>query len=253
MMKKAVSIKRGGLILALLISFNAFAARTDCPEFYTDGVAPDLVNLKLKNYTKELCYTGHTTLYSGLARAPLWSAQLLTPSTVQNASNIPRSNDFREDENLVDDWRNKLSDFRGSGYDRGHIAPAGDMPSQQADSESFILSNIIAQDEDLNRNLWAAIEMAVRRLSQHKPVYVITGPLWVGPEVNWLRSRVMVPTHIYKLVYDPRTDAAGVYLVENKPRARHREITVSELEALAGISFLPTKSPKILKLPRPRY
>lgn len=241
------------LSLTLIISSNAYAAATSCSDFYVDGIAPKITNPKLAEYTKELCYSAYGTMYSGMARAPIWGAQYLTPSSSNAAAHIPRSNDFRENNELVEDWRNKLTDFRGSGYDRGHIAPAGDMLNLEADSESFLLSNIIAQNDELNRTLWAAIESAVRRLSQHRPVYVVTGPLWLGPEVNWLRGRVMVPTHLYKLVYDASNDAAGAYLVENKARSKHQEISLAELEALAGIQFFPTRSPKIMKLPRPRY
>lgn len=245
--------KRVVLSLALIIASNVHSAPTYCPEFYVDGIAPNITNPKLKEYSKELCYSAYGTMYSGMARAPIWSAQYLTRASTEAAKNIPRSNDFRENESLVEDWRSRLTDFRGSGYDRGHVAPAGDMPSYEADSESFLLSNVIAQNDELNRNLWAAIELAVRKLSHHRPIYVITGPLWLGPEVNWLRGRVMVPTHMYKLVYDPGNDEAAAYLVENKARAQHSEISLAELEALANIDFLPTKSPKIMKLPKPRY
>lgn len=232
---------------------SSLAATSNCPENYYDGIAPDIENYKMAQYVKELCSPGYGVFYSGLARAPLWSAENLTPGRIEQATGLPRSNNFSEDTRLPEDWRNKLSDFVGSGYDRGHMAPAGDMRNPAADSASFLLSNIIAQDPNSNRNLWAAIEAAVRALAAHRQVFVITGPLWLGSEVQWLRSRVMVPTHTYKLVYDPVLNQGAAYLTENASHKRHKTISIQQLRELAGIDFLPNKSPKLLKLPRPRY
>src|SRR5690606_14564827 len=147
-----------------------------------------------------------------------------------------------------------LTDYRGSGYDRGHLVPSADMPTPSSDSQSFLLSNIVPQDPNLNRNLWAAIEAAVRAHANHRPVYTITGVLFKGAQIERGKGRVLVPTHLYKLVYEPGRNAAAAYLVQNAPRKRHQEITLAELEELAGIRFLPgaTNVGK-LKLPRPRY
>lgn len=242
------------LAIGLVAAGVAYSAPTQCPGHYFNDERPDLINPKLELSAKELCSDGYAVWYSGVARAPLWSAEFLSPGRVQAARGLPRSNNFREDTRLPGDWRAKLSDFRGSGFDRGHMAPSGDMPNPAADSQSFLLSNIIAQDPHLNRNLWAAIEMATRAKAAHGPLYVITGPLFLGPSIARLNKRVMIPTHVFKLLYDPRTNSAAAYFVPNASHKRHQEITLEQLEELAGISFLPgAEHVTPMKLPRPRY
>ena len=113
---------------------------------------------------------------------------------------------------------------------------------------------MIPQDPNLNRNLWSALESAVRSQAAYQPIYVITGALFIGSELQRMKGRVLVPTHVYKLLYDPKQNAAAAYLVENAPDKRHREVSLAELEEIAGVKFLPAaKNVAKLKLPRPRY
>lgn len=246
----------GAVALTLMLAGLAHGAQSACPEHYYKGQRPDIVNERLALSAKELCSAGHAVWYSGVARAPLWSASFLTKGRLEQAATVPRSNNFREDRRIPSDWRAKLVDFRGSGFDRGHLAPSADMPTPIADSESFLLTNIVAQNPQLNRNLWASIERAVRAHAKHRSVYVITGVLYLEPKVERINGRVMVPSHMYKLVYEPQRQAAAAYLVENRANVRHREVTLAQLEQMAGVSFLPGVSGnevRPLKLPRPRY
>jgi len=232
----------------------AIQAVTDCPHLYHAATPPRLTNSRLGQHTRELCSDHYAVLYSGVARSPLYAAEYLTKGKVVASREFGRTNDFRPDTRLPKDWRSELADFRKSGFDRGHLAPSADMPTPAADSQSFLLSNIVAQNPQLNRKLWAAIEKAVRALAMHRPVYTITGVLFKGERIERLNNRVMIPTHLYKLVFEPKQNAAAAYLVENQANRRHREISLEELETLAGVEFFP-KNSKIgrLKLPRPRY
>jgi len=227
---------------------------TSCPNLYPAATPPALINKRLGISARELCSDHYAVYYSGVARAPLYAVEYLTAGKIKAARELGRANDFRADTRIPSDWRAQLSDFRGSGWDRGHMAASGNMPTPGADSQSFLLTNIIAQDPQLNRNLWAAIEKAVRAHAMHNPVYVFTGALFLGEEIKRLNSRVLIPTHIYKLVYDVNRNQGAAYLIENAPNRRHREVNLEELQALAGIDFLPGKQTVgMLKLPRPRY
>lgn len=242
------------LAMGALVMPPATAAPTDCEGHYYGDQRPDLNNLKLGVSAKELCSDYFAIWYSGVARSPLWSAEFLSRGRIEAGRGVDRSNDFRPDTRLPKDWRSELNDYRGSGFDRGHLAPSADMPTPGSDSQSFLLSNMIPQDPALNRGLWAAIESAVRAQANYKPIYVITGAIFHGQSINRLNGRVLIPTHVYKLIYDPERNMAGAYLVENAPNKRHRELTLSELEQFAGVSFLPAaQGVKKLKLPRPRY
>jgi len=230
------------------------ASPSTCVGSYFQDQRPVATNPKLNLSARELCHDYHAVWYSGVSRTPLWSAAFLTKGRILAGRNVPRTDNFREDTRLPSDWRAKLSDYRGSGYDRGHLVPSADMPTPKSDSESFLLSNIVPQDPNLNRNLWAAIESAVRAHANHRNVYTITGVVFAGQKIERLKGRVLIPTHIYKLVYEPERNVAAAYLVENAPRKRHREISLRELEQFAGVRFLPgARNVGLLKLPRPRY
>lgn len=230
------------------------AAPSKCANQYFLDQRPDFVNPKLELSSMELCSDYFATMYSGVAKSPLYSAEYLTQGRLQAAKQYGRSNDFRPDTRIPSSMRAELSSFKGSGYDRGHLAPSADMPTPGSDSQSFLLSNMVAQDPTLNRGLWAAIEGAVRAQANYSPVYVITGAMFRGNNIKRIKGGVLVPTHVYKLVFDPKANAAAAYVVENAPNKRHQEVSLQELESLAGIKFLPgATNVRTMKLPRPRY
>lgn len=233
---------------------TAYAAPSDCANSYFADQRPDVNNPKLSSSAKELCSDYYAVWYSGIARTPLWSAEFLSQGRIEKSYNGTRTEDFRPDMRLPSDWRATLADYKKSGFDRGHMSPSADMPGPAAVSSSFLLSNMVPQDPQLNRNLWAAIEKSVRARAKYQPLYVITGPLFLGEKIDRINGRVLVPTHIFKLLYDPKDNTAGAYLVENAPNKRHVEVTLEELEQKAGVKFLPGASNvKVMKIPRPRY
>ena len=112
------------LVVALVVSNAAAAA---CPQHFFGGTAPALTNPKLTPRTRQICYTEFALLHSGLTRTPLWVAEHLTPRRASGARALNRVNNFHADPNLPPDERAELSDYVRSGFDRGHMAPAGDM------------------------------------------------------------------------------------------------------------------------------
>jgi endonuclease G len=225
------------------------AAKTDrpaCPEHFQDGRAPVLVEPKLTPRTRTLCYSGYAVLFSGLTRTPLWSAEHLTAQRVGEARGQDRVNAFHPDPNLPAEERSELSDYARSGYDRGHMAPSGDMPDAQSQEESFSLANMIPQDAENNRHLWAKIESGVRDLAAEAgDVYVVTGPVFAGENVQSLKGRVLVPTQIYKAVYIPKRASAAAYLAENGPGQEVRVLSLSKLRLLTGLDPFPALSQEI--------
>src|SRR4051812_1114076 len=191
------------VILALLWPRIADAAPSACPEHFLDGQVPDVVNGKLLAKARPLCFSGFAVLHSGVTRTPLYAAEHLSRARIEAARQLERADSFHEEARLPPDERADLSDYARSGYDRGHMAPAGDMPDPAAMAESFTFANIVPQNPEDNRNLWEAVESAVRGLALRSgEVYVITGPLFEGDDLRSLKGRVLVPTRIYKAVYD---------------------------------------------------
>lgn len=234
------------LFLALSLPLTAIAATSACPYHYAGGKAPDVLNKKLSAETRELCNTGFVVMHSGVARTPLWSAEHLTRDRIDNAKGMERRNAFHVDERLPANERAELADYARSGYDRGHMAPSGDMPDETTQFESFALSNMVPQDPQNNRHLWEGIESAVRKLTiERGELYVLTGPLFQGSDLKRIHGRVLVPSHIYKVVYDPRRKEAGAYLVTNTNSQAYQRVSVTELEQMAGISLLPGVSNSI--------
>ncbi len=234
----------------------AFAGRPACPSHYFQGVSPDITNPKMLKDSRELCFTRFGVMHSGITRTPLWSAEHLTRDGLSSAGGLVRVNSFHPEERLPAGSRAELGDYSRSGYDRGHMAPNGDMPDKQSQSESFSLANIVPQDPESNRGIWQRIESSVRALAKRRgELFVITGPLFRGGKLEQVGGRVMVPSHVYKIVLDPTRGRAGAYLVENAPTSGYATVSIAELEAIAGIDFFPAMPASVkrekMDLPKP--
>jgi endonuclease G len=111
---------------------------------------------------------------------------------------------------------------------------------------------MVPQDPRNNRGIWEGIELAVRHLTEQRgELYVITGPLFVGSTVQQLNGRVLVPTDIYKLVYDPKRNEGAAYLVKNVDTREVQQLSVEEIGKMAGFDFLPAFKSSRLALPDP--
>jgi len=227
-----------------------------CTAQYLDGAFPQILNSTLRNKTKLGCFDHFTVMHSGITRTALWSAERLTRANIAAASKLPREDSFRAEDRLPKNERAELSDYTRSGYDRGHLAPNADEPSKVAQWQSFSLANIVPQNPDNNRNLHAGIEKSVRAWAkQSGELYVITGPLFLSDKLSSLHNRVIIPTHIFKAVYDPSNGVASAYLEKNAPGMEYETISISELQRISGIDFFPTLSDqaknKRFRLPGP--
>ncbi|WP_225890082.1 DNA/RNA non-specific endonuclease [Indioceanicola profundi] len=243
--------------MALLILTASAATATECPEHFAGGEAPVLRNEKLAPKARELCNIGFALLHSGLTRTALYAAEHLTRHRVRDAKGDERNDTFHEESRLPAQDRARLSDYARSGYDRGHLAPNGDMPEPESQHQSFSLANMIPQNPDNNRNLWRLIETATRDLALERgELYVVTGPIYQGSEVKALKGRVLIPTHIYKAILDPRTGEAAAYVTPNAPGRSHEEISIAALERRTGIEVFPllpaSSRQRAMDLPEPQ-
>jgi endonuclease G len=227
-----------------------------CADHYLDGRAPQILNARLAPATRELCFNVFSVMHSGVTRTPLWSAEHLEAREVESAQQLSRENSFHAESRLPSAQRAELADYARSGYDRGHMAPNGDMPDRDSQRDSFSLANIVPQDGENNRHLWAGIEGVVRKMAKKEgELYVVTGPAFLGSNLRKV-GNVLVPTHLYKLVYSPRQKAGAAWFVENTPDAKANVIPIPELERIIGINLLPALSEqekeKMLRLPNIR-
>ena len=252
MMQKTIA----AALLACGLLAAGIAAAGDCPAHYVGGRLPEIHNQKMAAATTELCYGVFGVMHSGLTRTPLWSAEHLTAGNLAAAQDLSRENSFHAEAQLPAGQRAELSDYARSGFDRGHMAPNGDMPDRESQHQSFTLANMVPQDGDNNRHIWAGIEGAVRKMAlKEGDLYVITGPAFIGGNLQKI-GNVLVPSHLYKVVYSPRQRAGAAFFIENKSTSDYQVLSIAELESKIGINLLPSLSAQqkdtVLRLPNIR-
>lgn len=244
------------ILLACGLLAANLAAASSCPAFYMGGKLPEIRNAKMNASTRELCYEVFGIMHSGVTRTPLWSAEHLTADNLKSAQHLSRENSFHAEPALPESQRAELADYARSGFDRGHMAPNADMPDRLSQHQSFTLANMVPQNGQNNRHAWAGIEGAVRKLAQKDgDLYVITGPVFAGGNLQKI-GNVLVPSHLFKVVYSPRQRAGAAYYIENKPTDDYQLVSIAELESRVGINLLPSLSTQqkqaVLRLPKIR-
>ncbi len=226
---------------ALRPGLRALTGFDKCRQFFP-GELPRVPETRL-TLSRDLCYDAFAVLHSGQSKTPVFVVERLTRATLDDAADEVRGNRFFADARLPSRERANLEDYKGSGLDRGHMAPAADMPTAQANDQSFSLANMVPQARINNQRTWAGIEKATRHYIRRAqgPVFVFTGPVYAGAPARTIGpGQVWVPTHLYKLVYDAGTGKSWAHWVENTDEARAgKPITYRELVERTGIEFLP--------------
>ena len=188
-------------------------------------------------------HEGFTVSYNSDYKIANWVAWELTREKAR-ANQVERTNRFERDPK-VRGGSASYEDYRGSGYDRGHLAPAGDMKwSRRAMEESFYLSNICPQDRRMNAGIWNDLEMKCRNwAAKHGAIHIITGPV-ITDNMNRIgRNRVAVPDYFYKVIYNPadgKHEGIG-FIMENREYTNRSlgslATTIDDVEAITGIDF----------------
>ncbi len=155
---------------------------------------------------------GYVLEHSSLDKIPYWVCEHVTPPQI--VGNAERSNQFKVDPDLKGP-HSTPADYKSSGYDQGHQAPAGnEAADQQLQNETFYLSNMAPQLPNLNRDAWKSLETLTRTwVKQYSEAYEITGPIFYDPKEDnpqtadgtikfWTigKDAVSVPTHFYKII-----------------------------------------------------
>ena len=220
-------------LIALCTSLNALAAFEDCKHLFPAQQIPITPQVG-----RDLCFDSFAIYYSPQDKKPIYTVERLNKEQL-SAPHPRRSNQFYEEARLPFAERALLSDYRGSGYDRGHNAPAGDMSNERSMAQSFSLANMMPQARQNNQGIWAKnVEEPTRAYAKRAAgdIYVYTGSTGNNGSIG--RSRVTIPSYLYKLVYDPSKNTAWGYWIENTNEARMAPpITYQELVEKTGIDF----------------
>ena len=184
------------------------------------------MNPRLAQRTTLLCNDAYAVLASGVTHGAIWSAERPTAGSVSVARSTERWGQFHAEDRLPFADQAQLDDYRGSGFDRGHMTPSGDMPGEQAQQQTFSLANMVPQTPALNRGIWASIEMAVRNLAAREgELYVVTGPAFGGQRLSTIGrdGRAGPVGHLEGGLRPTGTRHRSLRLREHgRPKLRHR-------------------------------
>ncbi len=187
-------------------------------------------------------YAGFDLAYNEIHEQASWVAYVLTRQEVES-SITDRTDNFRVDTSITSGSAT-LADYRKSGFDRGHLAPAGDMRwDHTAMSESFLLSNMSPQEPSFNRGIWKKLEEQVRKWAVEKDsIYVVTGPVLNSVHSTIGENQVGVPSFYFKVLADlsPPDHSFIAFLLPNQPSSAdlsHFAISVDSLESFTGYDF----------------
>lgn len=202
----------------------------EIPKFTNSGVPETIVE-----------HTGYTVSFNSKRNIPNWVAYALTKEEVGGTE--PRAQHFLPDPDI----RNcpTHDDYRNSGYDCGHMAPAGDMKwSEKAMKESFYLSNICPQNHNLNSGDWNFLEGHLRKMAtQYDTVYIVCGPIVsTSSKTIGSKHKVTVPDAFFKAVLRQKGDSWSAigFLFANE--AGHKALStyamsIEDLQIVTDLDF----------------
>jgi endonuclease G len=180
-----------------------------------------------------------------------WASWHLDTSWLGSA---PRQDDFRGDNTLPAGWYKVVgSSYSGSGYDRGHLCPSADRTlTEDANSETFLMTNMIPQTADNNRVTWEGLEEYARDLAidDSDELYIIAGGYGNAGTIN--SGHVVVPTYTWKVIIVLDSGSNDVSRVTNSTRTiavwvpneddidndwKAYRVSVDYVEAMTGYDF----------------
>ncbi len=198
-----------------------------------------------KTQTKEvvISHTGYSLSYNETHEQANWVAYELTNEETNKI--WERADKFLTDPKVKTGTAND-KDYSGSGYDRGHLAPASDMGwSTTAMAESFYYSNVSPQDPSFNRGIWKRLEELVRTWAvDNKSVFITTGAVLTTGLSTIGSNKVSVPKYFYKVILDynePSIKGIGFIIPNNgsKEPLQTFAVNIESVEKMTGIDFFP--------------
>jgi len=212
--------------------------------------------------TTEIIRPGYVLENSATDKDPLWVCEHLGEENIGGPLKRPKHEPFAPDPLLVPPHRAELSDYRNSGYDRGHQAPSGDETKDlNRQCDTYYLSNMAPQVGQFNQHSWKNLEDLVRGWAAAcGGAYIITGPLFYDPKEDDAktatgyfkyktvgRDQVAVPTHLFKIIV--LKDKGGqwrslAFVMENKTypaQVNYKDYirSIRWIEDRSGFRFLP--------------
>jgi endonuclease G len=271
------------ILIGFIITIGCGAPQTDSPENNTENPSTEVENpsteienlsIEIENPSIEIenpsiekveipsnilerqeqiiNHIGYTVSYNSEWKIPNWVAYELTKEEVDGV--IPRKDAFASDPEVPSGKSATTNDYKNSGWDRGHMAPAADMKwSEQAMKESFYFSNICPQNKNLNSGIWKDLEEQVRTLATQKgKLYVVCGPV-VSKEPKTIgENKVAIPDAFFKVLLqnDDGEWAAIAFMFANESGRKLLStyaMSVEKIQTITDIDFFPALPDSIEK------
>lgn len=203
-LKGITTMKRLFLILALLVSTSVYGS--ECSELYPENKPIEVLR------AVELCNSFYVSVYDPQIKAVLFTSERLKRGSPVGSQ--IRITTYRSDKRIPDSPA--IADYRGSGYDRGHMAPADDASTATEMYDTFVLTNMTPQDPTLNRVEWKALEEKIRKmfLEATTDMYVVTIADYEGSTRTV--NGIPVPTGYWKVVYV--NESVKFFYAANQPK-----------------------------------
>ena len=189
----------------------------------------------------------YTVSYNPDLCIPNWVAWELNAEKLVEREN--RNSKFVPNPKLPEDMAVTTKEYTGSGWDRGHMCPAGDNKYHwHAMDESFYMTNICPQNHNLNRGDWKELEEACRRWAEVEPVYIVCGPInYRTPKYGYIGKtfKIRVPDAFFKVVLTSvqsgKPRAIGfIYKNEAGNNKRDKYVnSIDEVERITSMDFFP--------------
>jgi endonuclease G len=187
-----------------------------------------------------ISHTGYSFQFSDKNKQSIWIAYHLTSKETEKI--FEREDRFLPDKKVKNGTAND-SDYKGSGYDRGHLAPAADMSwSEITMKESFFYSNMSPQKPSFNRGIWKKLEELVRSWAiQNEELYIVTGGV-LNDSLPYIGNKVSIPKYYYKVILDykePSVKGIGFIMPNeaSKDSLHSFAVTIDSVERFTGINF----------------
>lgn len=223
-------------VLPILILFSSLVQAP--ADLERPGVVPGITPIE---------YIGFSVGYDAGNKLPAWVAYELTAAECASDAASRKGKNFKQDTNIslpqADD-----SDYRHSGWTRGHMAPSADFKwSDEAQTQTFLFTNCCPQTEYLNSQSWEKLESRVRDWAkQFDRIYVVTGPVIGEHENGYLgENRIPIPDAFYKALLAQDSDgsyqsvAFVMHNISTPQPYPQCAMTVDELEEVIGINLFP--------------
>jgi endonuclease G len=228
------------LAVLLFLPFVAVAQiNTQCPQFTANGTP----EYQAHPGDQEICHTNYAVIHRCSVKAPVAVFERLTMAAMTGPAK--RKNDFRPDPQVTPNCSATLADYAtvGRTHDRGHMAPAGNNTQNAVImSESFFLSNMVAQVANNNRGIWKQLETWERQwaTNPNADFYIVSGGIF-DPGHPVTGRGLGIPTRLYKIIIEKRSGNVQAYLMPNTalpvadlPRY---QTTMTVIEQATGMRF----------------